>query len=488
MARGGAAIAAMAALLLGSFAGHAQPRAWNPQPWLQDLDQARAAVETKYANLEWQLTEREFDVGALFGRAAAALRQASSDDEAKAVFDRLVSRLADGHVSISWPRRAATQGGAQRAAPAHSQPVTIDAFCRARGYDPPRPGIGQSLSGYVPIEAGDVLPAGIVRSGKHRAGILRIAKFEPGGSPSLCAEAVARLKIPVDKDCDAACSDAIMTHAYRRLTLAVDQRLKALKEAGTDVLIVDLTGNGGGSEWVQAVARMLTAQRLESQRMGFVRGPHWVRTWTRLAERLRGFAASAPADDRRRLLAWAAEADSARAEAERKCPVTGGCPWLGRAGYATGLVGSARPGEFEGKAWGPWVFNPAQYPYREGAWDGPVIVLVDDYTGSAAEELPALLQDSGAALIVGSRTAGMGCGHTWGGSPTRLTNSGATLELPDCARFRADGSNEVRGVIPDRLVGWRATDGPTLRARMLDAVLPAALADARRLHRRHAKR
>jgi C-terminal processing protease CtpA/Prc len=134
------------------------------------------------------------------------------------------------------------------------------------------------------------------------------------------------------------------------------------------------------------------------------------------------------------------------------------------------------------------VFSVAQYDYRDGVWDGPVIVLVDDSTGSAAEELPALLQDHKAALVVGSRTAGMGCGHTWGGSPTRLSNSGATLLLPDCSRFRADGTNEVRGIIPDLLIPWRSSDGPRFRARLLAGALPAAVERAAALHRRRPSR
>jgi len=56
---------------------------------------------------------------------------------------------------------------------------------------------------------------------------------------------------------------------------------------------------------------------------------------------------------------------------------------------------------------------------------------------SAAEEFAAVLQDKGAAVIMGTCTGGAGCGHTNGGTPTTLTNSRAVLQLPDCVRFRA---------------------------------------------------
>ena len=60
---------------------------------------------------------------------------------------------------------------------------------------------------------------------------------------------------------------------------------------------------------------------------------------------------------------------------------------------------------------------------------------------------------------MGAPTVGAGCGHTNGGTPTTLNNRGGILELPDCARLRADGSNEVMGIQPDVLVGLRTTDG-----------------------------
>jgi hypothetical protein len=479
------AIAAWAALLLGATSA-AQAPAWSPQPWLADLAQMRAAVEAKYANIEWLRTEREVDHAALFERAAAAIGNASSDAQAIAVFDRVVQRFGDGHVALAWPRPSAARR-ADSAPAAEPAPVTAEGFCRARGYDAGQasPGLGPSLAGYQPVEQGPLLPAGTVTAGGVRAGIVRIGVFQPQGFPSLCAEAVAALAIPLDRPCDAACEDAIVTRAYRGLTGALEQRLTRLRAAGADVLVVDITGNGGGSEWTEAAARMVARRRLTSARIGFVRGPHWQRQWRDLAGKLRGFAATAASADRDRLLAWAAEAEAARAEAARTCPPSGdpACPWLGRAGYSTGLVGGAPADAFAGKAWEALVFNPGQHRYRDSVWSGPVVVLTDQETWSAAEQFAALLQDNRAAVVVGARTGGAGCGHTWGGTPTTLTNSGAVLKLPDCVRFRADGSNEVRGIIPDLVLPWRANDGRAFRARMLAAALPEAIARARALHR-----
>ena len=47
-----------------------------------------------------------------------------------------------------------------------------------------------------------------------------------------------------------------------------------LKLSGADALVVDIASNGGGSEWAETAARMVTSLRISSARLGFVRGPH----------------------------------------------------------------------------------------------------------------------------------------------------------------------------------------------------------------------
>ena len=111
-------------------------------------------------------------------------------------------------------------------------------------------------------------------------------------------------------------------------------------------------------------------------------------------------------------------------------------------------------------------------------------MLVDQETWSAAEEFAAVLQDNKAAVILGARTGGAGCGYTYGGTPTTLNNSGAILKLPDCVRFRADGSNEVRGIIPDEVVALRADDGVYFRAELIAEKLSSAVAKAKALRAR----
>src|SRR5476649_1986694 len=68
------------------------PAPFELKPWLEDLDQVREAVATKYANLEWVVLEREIDLAALSAaEAITQLQSASRDLDARPVFDRLAA-------------------------------------------------------------------------------------------------------------------------------------------------------------------------------------------------------------------------------------------------------------------------------------------------------------------------------------------------------------------------------------------------------------
>jgi len=453
-------------LLLGLLAAStslAEP--WSPEPWLADLEQMRQAFDTKYANRDWLIREREFDLAAMFERNATRLRDAGSDAEARVILDRMVQRIGDGHVALVWPSVKATTATAP------------SDLCTRLGYDANQSsqGLGPALSGFRRVgNESDPFPAGTIDVQGTRVGVLRISIFLPHGTPQLCRSALTELNIRTDQSCDEHCADSILTRAYDKLTNSLQDQVRALQAAGAKQLLVDITSNGGGSEWAEAAARVISPRPLQSARWGFVRGEHWAKQWRDLANELRNAAETASASERAQLLAWASEADTARQQAEKSCTGQPDCEWLGRAGFATGLVGNARAGSFDGKPWGVHVFSPAQYPYRDSVWRGPVMVLVDDRTGSAAEEFASLLQDNHTAIVVGGRTAGAGCGYTNGGMPTTLPNSRVTLRLPDCVRFNVDGSNAVNGVIPDVVVGMRAQDGTKFKAKLVETKLPDA--------------
>jgi hypothetical protein len=446
---------------------------FEPKQWIDDLGQVKETLATKYANLEWAVFERELDLQALFAETQERIEHATSEAEARAAFDRLARRLGDGHVRFDW-----RGGPAAAASEAHDQ-------CSALGYDAHMRAVpvAANAAGYQALATSqsDEFPAGIISVNGQRVGLLQIGVFTPQGFPALCRAALQELAVPAQKSCDDACSDRIESWASSRLTLHLAAQLRALQAAGAASLVVDIAANGGGTEWAEAVARMLTPLRLQSESAGFVRGEHWGKAFTDDEASLRRFAAHETGRNRALLLTLADQVEARRKTALTPCDSAPlwraehpACNWLGQGFFGSGLLAAADPSTLRGKPWATLLFSPMEFPYDEGVWRGPLIVLVDRNTGSAASEFAAVLQDNHAAIVMGE-TANGGCGHTNGGTPTKLVNSGATLEVPDCARFRRDGSNEVMGVQPDVPVSFAAVDGPHRRGARFLAQLPQAI-------------
>lgn len=462
-----AALFASLAVLAAQPAAAAEP--FDAAGWRADLAQMRAAFATRYANLEWAQTVREADLAKAFDDLDRRLGTVTSDAEARALFDGLTGGLKDGHVRISWPSPNAAVAPGVESSPCDDLIVKKTRVSGA---------VLAPLPGYEPLTTpqSSVFPAGLLTVDGRRIGVVRIAQFSADIAPGYCDEAVA-----------AGIRDDLYDVVYGRMTRDFAAQLRALKAAGAQVLLVDITGNGGGSDWTEALVRMVSDKRLVSTRVDFMRGAHWVAAFDRDIAALETVHATAKGADRALLADLLTQLRARRAEAARPCDgsswlkgVAPACDILGRGFYSSGLLASADPATLAGKPWAGQVFSPMWYPYEEGVWSGPLIVAVDDRTASAAEQFAVVLQDNRAAVIIGDPTRGAGCGYTGGGTPVTLTHSKGVLRLPDCVRIRASGENEVTGISPDVLAGFHAGDGPKARARRLAEALPAAMARATR--------
>lgn len=454
--------------------------AYDADGWVSDWQQVRQAMGSHYANLDWAVNEREAPLGQLFQVGEQRLRAARNDADAREVFERLERFIGDGHLDFIWSTGGGVSASGGDSADDTRPPCETLGF-RADNRD--GTAIATRLPGYQALEAESGFPAGVVDIQGQRIGVIRIAQMSAYAHPQACAAAFAAMTRPVDAPCDDDCLKTLRVQAVDRVTDDLTARIRALRDAGVDTLLVDLAGNGGGSEWTEVAVRLFSPVRLKSARVGFPRHPHWVERFTTDEQRLAETAQGQPHDDRIRLEGYRAAFTQARQQAASPCDpapwfTPGGssnCPWLTTAPlYATGPVADLDP-SILGKPWAAEVFTPLTYRFEPGVWTGPLMVLVDHDTGSAAEQFAAVLQDNRAAVIIGSPTSGAGCGHARGEITTVLAHSGARLRLPNCARLRADGTNEVGGIAPDVLIGFRENDGPRNRLNRLAAVLPEAL-------------
>jgi len=118
-------------------------------------------------------------------------------------------------------------------------------------------------------------------------------------------------------------------------------------------------------------------------------------------------------------------------------------------------------------------------------WSGPVVVLVDARTGSAAEVLAAGLQDLGRAVIVGTGTCGKGTVQQLVDLDAFITSTKidairplGLFKLTSQQYFRiTGGSTQFRGVTPD--IALPSPEGHLEQGeRFLPHVLPWSSADA----------
>jgi hypothetical protein len=458
------AAAALLAVLCALMPAAALPAsAPNVASWLADFTQLQTELSADYANLEWVATQRRIDLPRLVSVTEQQLRAASSDAEAREYIELFLADFGDGHLEVDWPTHYEGGGAPSRLPPlctrlgyAESKLSSGIAFDRAAPYQPlATPGSRYFPTGLLQFPNGDVV------------GVLRLPIFSADHYPELCEAARTALGLSEAASCDEACEDAIQLRAENSLTAALEQALAVLNTVDhLRGLVVDITRNGGGSDWLEPAARELTPRHLSSPSLGFVKSEHWTNILNR---RLKAVEAALPSSSgtlRQELTDAQRVYGDAIAASHDRCDRHGyfaglpvACSEIVKGSlYTSGTLPYAAPGSLpEGPA-RSYLFAPSRFTYREGTWSGPLIVLVDNDTASAAERFAAMLADAHAATIVGVPTNGAGCGFTDGGIPNVLDHSGASVRMPDCVQFRADGTDAVAGITPDVLVPWREND------------------------------
>lgn len=437
--------------------------------WTGDFAALLAGLARNYANFEYTLTDRRVDLAALAARYRAALATAASDAQRRRVFELFLRDLRDPHVSIDWEPRAADT-------PAPVCPTNLEERTTNSGV------AFRRLPEFVALETDDarLFQAGMLRGkGAPAAGVIRIGLFVERAFSPACRAAAAELGLRSDQPCNSACAEQIDRLAAQWLNRALLATVRALEREGAQQLVIDITNNSGGSDWVEIVARMLGGP-LRSARIALLKHPVWEAYLDKQVREMEAKVQASSTADRKRLQRAMAVLRAAQTAVAATCDLSEAwldselatgrrplpCTTLVKAEFfASGPEPSslrpAAPNEVDFL-----LFSPATYgTFPIGITTLPLVVLVDRNTHSAAEQFAAVLHDNGRATLVGEVTAGAACGtFTRQGTGFVLPSSGARINVPDCVRLRADGSNERRGIAPDRLVPWAPSDSAYQRA------------------------
>lgn len=472
---------------------------FSREAWKADFAQLLDHTSKVYANLEWA-QQKGVDLPKLRRDTLEALDRAESNAEAREAIRAFTRAFGDGHFvvhRVKLSKRLERWWRSLRA-PASSEetPLTAqtpaDVACARLGFGPsteaPRFDVtahgGELVAAEHPADA--QFPAGTVPlAGGAKLGLLRIGTFGLERYGASCQEAWAAFRTTLQGTCHEVCQEEfVYTKVPTALLKALERRIDQLEQRGVTGLAVDVTGNGGGTDWVEAAARVFSPREVSGIRIQAIRHPHWQ---TRSAELLKELetALQTPglAEGDRVLLAEAIARQRAfHAEVSAPCDRSG--LWEGKPvacsgltatpRYSTGVLPRVPAGALAKLEIRTALDKTLAYDFTPGRFRGPLYVLIDGGTGSAAEAFAAVLADTGGATLLGTRTVGAGCGYTNGGVPAKLTHSGLEVRMPDCVRLRADGTNEVDGIAPQLGVEWESDSAG--RAEQLVAAVTSARA------------
>jgi hypothetical protein len=387
-----ALLAAALALAAGDVA------TYDSRAWIGDLERIEADMAQGYANLDWIAGKRGLDLVSLDRTTRARLAGAHSRVRAFFALRDFVHAFGDQHLRLKWGQRPIGEAGvaSDSSVDGEAEDPPVGADCAAAGYEEGEHAFTfpfASLPGWR-VLPGEDFPSGIAGD----VGVLRISAFGEDQYAGACREVfkpgIGARELQL----------AVRARQQEKLRAAI----AALRDSGARRLLIDVTGNGGGSEWVSEVIALATPRTLARAGVREVR----------------------PGCDRRGV-------------------------WKGNPGCS--VFGPAEP--------------PATLQ-GTGEWSGPVFVLADRHTASASEDLVAWLQQNTIARVIGERTMGAGCGYIDGGTRTQLRASHFDVLMPNCARFLDDGTNEIEGIAPDIAIAMHAENAGAQAAALLAALQP----------------
>jgi hypothetical protein len=462
--RRGTRLTFLLVIIVAAFASwkfRAKP--YDPKPWLEDYQRLRFLMGEKYVNLDWSIAAYGIDVRELHAQTYHDLVYARSDKEAGRVLNRFVDSFKDPHMALI-PKGEPPLGPQPATRPLSRSTEPADA-CAALNYQY-RAGYPaftlQPAKSYRRLRGSNSFPAAVLegQAGAAAIGLLRIGSFNERDYRGACMREWPGFGQSLKGTCERGCQRDFDLAVSARLLRELSFRIRELRLAGVGAILIDVTDNSGGYAWARAAAQLFTRRPLPVLRASVSKGHHT--TESLLEDRRVVFHYLAThrltPSDQAALETALCRLDDLIAETGTLCmagPVWDGEPWrlscsrLSTRPYFHGGVLESDPGGHFPLEVASVIHIEGFYPRLPTAWDGPVAVLMDEDTASAAEIFAGSLKFGAGAVLLGRHTANAGGGWSLGRYGWGLEHSGMHLYMPDTASYWPTGENARVGLEPD---------------------------------------
>jgi len=478
-------VAAVLALLMLGASLKFQWKRYDSKAWMEDYNFVHDRIGSFYANLDFAAERGVPDLKKLDRGTVHALEYASSDEEARKSLRDFVRAFGDGHM---WLRRANAPPLDPEPAPdlLLSRFTSPEKACEALGFNASGeqdfPFQLEKVSRFRTRTGANSFASGVLDFEGRRFGLVRIGSFDEKHFRGACRREWFVFRQSLAGTCEADCRSNFTLRIVGRLLREIASRIRQLDHAGSRILIVDVTGNSGGHGWHRLAAQLFTPTYLPHLRAAYVRNARTLESLEDDRRRIQRYLLHRnPAPDVRVHLEEAlCRLDDLAAEAEKPCDAAwfwsdrarqAGCTRLTtRPFYSSGYLdrydGPQLPFEIQAQVFKDGIYGPTRF-----AWHGPVVVLIDEDSASAAELFAGNLQHLAGAVLVGQPTAATGSGWTLGRVAWILPRSKMQLYMPDTVEYWPDGENAREGLIPDVPARWSKNENPVKMGKQLLAAL-----------------
>ncbi|MEM9489530.1 MAG: S41 family peptidase, partial [Myxococcota bacterium] len=257
-------------------------------------------------------------------------------------------------------------------------------------------------------EPGAPFPAAVVTTpAGHSIGLMRVASFLDKRQWDACVTTWNALRDQQDaEECAEACLEAF---AYEAVRQTIHERLadtlEALRARAVAAIVVDIADNGGGNDWAEDLAAMLSPREAGCSPRAVIRHPHWSGRYAEVVGELDRLLARGQLADSDRTLLKRARAHAARMLTETQTTCDLRRLWT-EPGYRPNcsplahsddhLCGAERERLYQlvaGRA-APALRWDRRNP-RLSVYTGPLFVLVNNFTASASEQFLGRLRAAG---------------------------------------------------------------------------------------------